>query len=60
MNQINNNQKPITYAKYKRKSTDETDRQILSLESQENESSRQATIYTQSCQAFSNCNCSML
>jgi len=40
MNQINNNQKPITYAKYKRKSTDETDRQILSLESQENETKK--------------------
>lgn len=40
MTQINNNQKPITYAKYKRKSTDEKDRQILSLESQENETKR--------------------
>lgn len=40
MNQANNKQKPIKYIKYKRKSTDETDRQILSLESQEGETTK--------------------
>jgi len=37
MNQINKKEKAITYFLYRRKSTDEPDRQILSLESQEAE-----------------------
>ena len=40
MNQTHNKEKVITYFLYRRKSTDEKDRQILSLESQETEALR--------------------